>query len=76
MIKKVSILVVLALSVIFIGYIFLSSKNDIQLITLGPSPPSEEVVSAATENACDIDTIPAEPEPEPEPELEAGAVLL
>jgi len=66
MIKKVSILVVLCLSVIFIGYIFLSSKNDIQPVTLGPSPPSEEVVSTTTENARDIDTIPAEPEPEPE----------
>jgi len=66
MIKKVSILVVLCLSVIFIGYIFLSSKNDIQPVTLGPSPPSEEVVSTTTENARDIDTIPAEPEPEEE----------
>ena len=64
MIKVLVILIVLVLSGIF-AYLALS-KNDIQPPnTLGPSPPSEEVVST-TATAQPIETEPPEPAPEKE----------
>jgi hypothetical protein len=61
MIKVLIILIVLILSGIF-AYLASANKKDGPTPTVVPGPSSEEVVSAATENAGDIETIPTEPE--------------